>query len=79
MPVVIHTSSGRIVRIDPRFMDVSALMKVFHHNQNEATTDKVLVKSHEDNDLYAKRTMNSAHTTNDISTIGDTRRKFISY
>ena len=79
MPVVIHTSSGRIVRIDPRFMDVSALMKVFHHNQNEVTTDKVLVKSNDDNDLYTKQTMNSADTTNDISTIGDTRRKSISH
>ena len=75
MPVVIHTSTGRIVRIDPRYMDIAALMKVFHQNQNTKILAKeVLVKSNGNRGFNPRESVNSEETAQDISSIGDARR-----
>ena len=68
MPVVVHTSNGRLVRVDPRFMDISALMKVFNHNNFNKINSTNQSKD-------SKQYSNMVGVRQDIGTIGDTQRK----
>ena len=75
MPEVVHTSNGRLVRVDPRFMDISALMKVFNHNNfNKMVQKNILVNSANQN-KDSKESSNIVGVRHDIGTIGDTQRK----
>ena len=70
MPVVVHTSNGRLVRVDPRFMDISALMKVFNHNNfNKINSTNQRKDSKQYSSMVGVR--------QEIGTIGDTERKYI--
>ena len=75
MPEVVHTSNGRLVRVDPRFMDISALMKVFNHNNfNKMVQKNILVNSANQN-KDSKQSSNMVGVRHDIGSIGDTQRK----
>ena len=77
MPEVVHTSNGRLVRVDPRFMDISALMKVFNHNNFNKMVQKNIPVNSANQSKDSKQSSNMVGVRQDIGTIGDTQRKLI--
>ncbi len=77
-PIVIHTSSGRLVRFDPRYMDLSALMKFFNHNAtgrlNTQPEGEVQLQYANSGVMQIRKAI-PFFTDRDVGKIGDIRRK----
>ncbi len=80
MPVIIHTPIGRLVRIDPRYMDLSTLRKIFSHKE-KLISKKALISPPKQKEDKAPQPAILSHQKHvvikqDISVIGDSKRKF---